>query len=611
MFNLNKLTVALLTSAAVTACGGGSSSQEPGDVTEYSLEVHVNGQLNQTSAKALQSAGSSVYTVCLDTDLDNSCAGEATERQTDAGGFALIEWNTGTVSRETAQGGIVLAYPTDGSTDEVLKYQLNRQKTKSENNGKVVYTPLELNAVSNIQRILGQSDFADTIGAPENTDFAALDPNGSAVLKVLLNSFSGLGFGSKDTDNLDRVLLRTLIRNAYKVLAEAVNQSGDYDAIVEKVLENYRADDTSSPFHDLIPEPAPGPYPAAGFDYVTDKCSVTFTNKSTAAEGKTLSYVWKFGDGQTSTEKNPVHDYMKSGTYGVTLVVTDSVLKNEASRNVAVSCEDNPQPGNHPPVAEFIVSTDGLKVSFINASSDPDGDVLSYLWDFGDGTTSQEQDPVHTYESVSTFTVKLTVKDKEYEDVKIMSIFITGPLPPEPNNPPVAKFTFNDLSGGLVEFKNESTDPDAGDVLSYRWNFGDGAESVELSPRHQYAVSGDYRVSLTACDGKECSDAVTESIHVSVSPEPGPFPSVDFSYEIKDNGTVQFTVKSDDGDDGISYMWNFGDGASSTEKNPSHTYTEFGTYTVVLTVSDGTKSGSKSVSITIKDPDDVKLDCTL
>ena len=57
MFNLNKLTVALLTSAAVTACGGGSSSQEPGDVTEYSLEVHVNGQLNQTSAKALQSAG--------------------------------------------------------------------------------------------------------------------------------------------------------------------------------------------------------------------------------------------------------------------------------------------------------------------------------------------------------------------------------------------------------------------------------------------------------------------------------------------------------------------------------------------------------------------------
>ena len=134
---------------------------------------------------------------------------------------------------------------------------------------------------------------------------------------------------------------------------------------------------------------------------------------------------------------------------------------------------------------------------------------------------------------------------------------------------------------------------------------------MELSPRHQYEVSGYYRVSLTACDGKECSDAVTEIIRVIVGPGPGPFPSVDFSYEIKDNGTVQFTVKSDYDDDGILYMWNFGDGVTSTEKNPSHTYTEFGTYTVVLTVRDATESISKSVSITITDPDDVKLDCTL
>ena len=123
-----------------------------------------------------------------------------------------------------------------------------------------------------------------------------------------------------------------------------------------------------------------------------------------------------------------------------------------------------------------------------------------------------------------------------------------------------------------------------------------------------------------AYDGKDYSEISTMTVHVEIIPPPGPLrPEADFSYEVKDNLTVQFTDKSkhngyDIDDDSLIYMWNFGDGSYSTEMNPSHKYDEYKTYTVVLTVTyeDGEEviESSKSVQITIPEPDDV-LDCTL
>ena len=623
MFKLNKLTIALLSSIAVTACGGGGGSSgddpKPNDeTTSYSLEVHVNGQLNKTSANT--SAASTSYKVCLDTNLDNSCAGEVTEQETNAGGIANIEWDTGKVSKDVAGSSYVLAYPADGSTDEVLKYQLNRLKLKSEKDGKGVYNPLELNAVTNIQRILGQKDFANIIGAPENSDFATLNPldSSSVVRKILLNSFIELGFGSKDVDTIGSAQLKTLIENAYNVLGDAMNKTSDYDSLVQKVLENFRADTISNPFHDLISGPVPGPYPVAMFDYITDECTVSFTDKSTVPEGKSLSYVWRFGDGVTSLEQNPVHDYKKSGTYNVKLVVSDSAISDEISKDVKVSCSGNPdpEPTPHPPVANFITTINGLTVTFTDASSDEDGDSLTYNWDFGDGQTSDKSNPVHTYATVGTYTVKLTVKDKDSEDTHTSSVVLTQTDPV--NNPPVAKFGIKkNSSDGTVEFENKSSDPDE-DKLTYKWDFGDNSESTDASPTHKYAESGDYKVILVAYDGKDYSEKSTMTVHVEIKDGPQPPvvnnpPVADFSYEIKDNVKVQFTDKSSDPDgDSLTYKWDFGDGNTSTDKNPSHTYTEFKTYTVVLKVYDEEKlTDSKSVKITIVDPNEVVLDCTL
>ena len=626
MFKLNKLTIALLSSIAVTACGGGGGSSgddpKPNDeTTSYSLEVHVNGQLNKTSANT--SAASTSYKVCLDTNLDNSCAGEVTEQETNAGGTVSIEWNTDMISKDVAENSYVLAYPADGSTDEVLKYQLNRLKLKSEKDGKVVYNPLELNAVSNIQRILGQKNFANTIGASENSDFAILDPS-SGVRKILLNSFIELGFGSKDVDTIGSAQLKALIENAYNAIGEAMNKSSDYDALVQKVVENYRTDATSNPFHDLISGPEPGPYPVAMFDYITDECTVSFTDKSTVPEGKTLIYVWRFGDGLTSIDQNPVHDYKKSGTYNVKLVVSDSSIMDEISKDVKVSCSDNPEPEPEPephvPVANFITTINGLTVTFTDASSDEDGDSLTYKWDFGDGQTSDESNPVHTYSAVGTYVVKLTVKDKDSENTHTASVVLTQPDPV--NNPPVAKFGIkNNSSDGTVEFENKSSDPDAGDTakLTYEWNFGDNSKSTEASPTHKYAESGDYKVTLVAYDGKDYSEKSTMTVHVEIKDEPLPPepvnnpPVADFFYEVNDGVNVQFTDKSKDPDgDALTYKWDFGDGSTSTEKNPSHTYTEFKTYTVVLNVYDDKKlTDSKSVQITITDPTEVVLECTL
>ena len=628
MFKLNKLTIALLSSMAVTACGGGGGSSDDGgdskknDVatTSYSLEVQVNGVLNKTSANT--SASSSAYTVCLDTNLDNSCDDEVTKQESDASGLANINWDTDKVSQDKAQNSYVLAYSADGSTDEVLKYQLNGLKLKSEKDGKSVYTPLKLNAVTNIQRILGQSNFVNALGAPENSDFATLDPNDAGIRKVLLNSFIELRFGSKDADKMGSSQIIAVIENAYNTLGEAINQSSDYDAIVQKVVENYRSYTTSNPFHDLISEPVPGPYPVALFDYVVDKCNVSFTDKSTVPEGKTLSYVWRFGDGLTATVQNPVHDYKKSGTYNVTLVVSDSAITSEVKKDVSVTCDDQHDPVTepHPPVAGFISTVNGLTVKFTDVSSDEDGDTLSYLWNFGDGETSQESNPVHTYAAVGTYTVKLTVSDADSEDTYTASVVLSDPTPS--NNPPVARIGIKkNSSDGTVEFENKSTDPDAGDKdnLTYKWSFGDNSESTEVSPTHKYAESGDYKVELVAYDGKDYSSTETMTIHVEIKDEPGPVddnnpPVADFTQETKeDHVTVQFTNNSSDPDgDTLTYKWDFGDGTTSTEKNPSHTYTEFKTYKVVLTVYDAKQlSNEKSVQITITDPDEVVLDCTL
>ncbi len=143
--------------------------------------------------------------------------------------------------------------------------------------------------------------------------------------------------------------------------------------------------------------------------------TIQFTGSGTDTDGTIVSYTWDFGDMEVSTEQNPIHTYINTGTYTAFLKVADddgaiggmSVSINVSSGGGGV--------GNNPPTAYSTADRNSgnppLTIHFTGIGTDSDGTVVSYLWNFGDGSTSNQQNPEHTYNNVGFYTASLTVTD--------------------------------------------------------------------------------------------------------------------------------------------------------------------------------------------------------
>jgi len=229
--------------------------------------------------------------------------------------------------------------------------------------------------------------------------------------------------------------------------------------------------------------------PEAGFTFTADELVVTFVNASKGAS----TYMWNFGDGQTSDlEEPPVITYVTEGTYDVTLTVTRENSQTDViTRQVVV---------RNSPVASFTSTSVGLKVTFTNTSAN----ASSYEWNFGDATPlSSEASPIHTFASSGTYTVMLTAIEGAYKDETTSEITITIPI---------ASFGFatNDLE---VTFTNSSTN-----ATSYAWDFGDGNTSTEASPVYTFASSDTYSVTLVATDDMSETSSVSKDVEVTDTP---------------------------------------------------------------------------------------------
>jgi gliding motility-associated-like protein len=339
----------------------------------------------------------------------------------------------------------------------------------------------------------------------------------------------------------------------------------------------------------------------------TTGCSNITYKLQTTIPYQTTNIVWKIDGATVFTDSNPV---VKSTTVkdGITLYTYEynAPINFIAGTHIVIATVFNP-------IADVCGSTQDIENGFtiteppgpdfdvaaINCSGDftaftdktvltSGNSVKSWLWDFGDNTTSTDQNPTHKYATANNYTVRLTVTD--YNGC----VNVSTPKIVHITAKPTAGFNVStpDCPGQSVTFTNTSTSTE-GVINNWTWDFGDGTITPFTNGNpvvHTYATPATYSVKLTVTTDKGCtSDVLTKDLIVN------PLPVVDFvTPEIcLFDGAAQFTDNSsivDNTEAGFTYLWNFGDPLStaannkSTLKNPKHTYSVVGSYNATLTV---------------------------
>lgn len=241
--------------------------------------------------------------------------------------------------------------------------------------------------------------------------------------------------------------------------------------------------------------------------------------------------------------------------------------------------------------AEFVIDYGGpenLEVLFQDFSYSIDGEIVGWKWDFGDGTTSDEQNPVHVYDTGGIYEVILSIETSSGCTSSLIQHLCIGDDDIVEGPECQAIFFFEQLDEeGFFHFQDVSL----GEVVSWQWNFGDGNASEEPVPMHQYAEPGVYVVTLTIETASGCTSSMsvilTTADNILYEDE---CRALFLPFINPDSLQVFFLNLSSS--DAASISWDFGDGNTSTEYIPSHIYAAAGVYTVTLTIT--TEDGCES-----------------
>ncbi len=312
----------------------------------------------------------------------------------------------------------------------------------------------------------------------------------------------------------------------------------------------------------------------AGFTYTVNGSTAAFTNTSQGSLQP--NYLWNFGDGSYSNLTNPVHTYTMNGTYQVCLTLWDSSSMNCQSTYCAYVVITNST--NPPCNVSFTWSPDSAPQGMVHFYGQSSSLPAGWFWTFGDGNTSTLQNPNHVYANPGTYWACLEIKTQNGDSCTYCDTVYVGPNLP---NNCIAGWT-NLTSGMTSNFTNTSTGgtPSTG----YYWDFGDGSNGTGLNVTHTYSFSGTYTVCLTMYDQmSNCYDTYCDTVNIITGPPP-PCAANFYAYPDSNmmSGTFQFVDMS--GGSPVSWFWDFGDGGTSTQQNPVHTYTAQGTYWVCLSI---------------------------
>jgi gliding motility-associated-like protein len=315
--------------------------------------------------------------------------------------------------------------------------------------------------------------------------------------------------------------------------------------------------------------------PVDVFEYFSDfdaslisVCSgtaISFTDLSSAG---TNSWNWDFGNGNTSSQQNPSVTYFSGGNYTVTLTSQNTNIGCQDVSTIEIEVLENPTPSME------VSPTTGcapLEVTLTNTSTS----IGDYTWDFGDGTDFNGTNPAtHTYTTNGSFSITISVTDtngcigsQTYNNIINVSPVIVDFEATVVTGCEILEVTFTENSIS----PNPTDDP----IISWVWDFGNGNTFTGQTPPAQFYSEGLYNVTLTATTANGCSQILSLSDYIEV----GVPPSVNFSFTPptecakEDFDFTNLTVISVPFDSSeVNYFWDFGDGGTSTEENPTHTY---------------------------------------
>lgn len=368
---------------------------------------------------------------------------------------------------------------------------------------------------------------------------------------------------------------------------------------------------------------SPNQSPVASFSFSPSSplagTSVSFNGTgSYDPDGSIVSYSWAFGDGSTASGTTTSHVYSSPGTYTARLTVTDNRgATGTTTRTVSVGATVN-----QPPTASFTVSPStaqpGAFLFFdASASFDPDGTIVSYAWDFGDGMSASGTTTYHQFSSAGNYTVTLTVRDDDgASGTTTRQVSIQAPATADlvvqnltytPANPATGQsitFSFTVRNQGtaaagqfrvLLSGATSSTSTYVSNLAA------GGSRSLSLSlpltaSSETFTVRADDQGQVA--ESNEGNNAQSVTITATAA---APVADADGPYSGVVGSPIQFTGSGSSGS--IStYLWSFGDGTSAQGISPSHAYSSPGTYTASLTVSGPGGQSTDSTQVSVSQP---------
>ena len=375
-------------------------------------------------------------------------------------------------------------------------------------------------------------------------------------------------FGDVSTSTAQNPSHNYLVDSTYQVTLTTVSDSSCTNTITKPILVH--------------------PVPIAAYSSI-NVCrydAAPFTDQSTLSSGNISQWSWDFGDTSGAIQQNPAHQYLSPGTYNPMLIVTsDSGCIDTTVGSVVV----------HPvPVANFSTANVCLTDSaqFTNGSTISAGGIDGYQWDFGNGISSFQQNPVYQYPSDGTYVIQLIAKT----DSNCVDTFQTvTTIYPKPN---AVLSVANQCLYDTVFFNDQSSINIPDTITSWQWDFGDGTSSTQQLPSHLYSADGAYNIELIVGSNNSCADTFQTTVLVFTVP--------DALFAVGDdclNDPAVFNNQSTISSGGIDgYQWDFGDGVTSTQQSPQYVYSIDSIYTVQLIVTSDSGCTDTTTAVTTRYP---------